>query len=85
LLAEAGLRSVPDHKARGIGRSARRMREELSFHSLRHSATTILHEAGVPSSVAQAMIGHQSEAVHESYVSVGAEAVRRAAEKLPAI
>jgi len=52
---------------------------------LRHSATTILHEAGVPASVAQAMIGHDSEAVHDNYVSVGSEAIRRAAATLPEI
>ena len=33
---------------------------ELSFHSLRRTATTLLHEAGVPPSVAQALIGHDS-------------------------
>jgi integrase len=45
--------------------------EPLSFHSLRRTATTILHEAGVPAAVAQALIGHDSEAIHEPYVSVG--------------
>jgi hypothetical protein len=34
---------------------------ELSFHSLRGTATTLLHEAGVPSSVAEALIGHDGE------------------------
>jgi integrase len=85
LLSQTGLRTISTHRSRGIGRSARRKREELSFHSLRHSATTILHEAGVPVSVAQAMIGHDSEAIHENYVSVGAEAIRRAAAALPEI
>ena len=85
LLAQAGLRTVSDHRGRGIARSSRRKRQELSFHSLRHSATTILHEAGVPASVAQAMIGHDSEAVHDNYVSVGSEAIRRAAATLPEI
>jgi integrase len=81
LLVAAGLRSqvLPG----GTGRSSRRRREPLSFHSLRHSATTILHEAGVPSSAAQAMIGHDSGAVHGQYVSVGMEAVRKAAASLP--
>jgi integrase len=77
LLAQAGFRTVSDLRGRGIGRSLRRKRQELSFHSLRHSATTILHEAGVPASVAQAMIGHDSEAVHDTYVSVRSEAIRR--------
>jgi integrase len=86
LLVQAGLRSdTTTHRSRGIGRSNRRRREELSFHSLRHSATTLLHEAGVPASVAQALIGHDSEASHRSYVGVGMEAVRQAAARLPAL
>ena len=86
LLVRAGLRSdTTTHLSRGIGRSNRRRREELSFHSLRHSATTLLHEAGVPASVAQALIGHDSEASHQNYVGVGMEAVRQAAARLPAL
>jgi integrase len=86
LLSRAGLRGpYLDHKSRGIGRSNRRAREELSFHSLRHSATSVLHEAGVPASVAQALIGHDSEASHQNYVGVGMEAVRQAAARLPAL
>jgi integrase len=86
LLVRAGLRAdTTTHRGRGIGRSARRKREELSFHSLRHSATTMLHELGVPVSVAQALIGHDSDAIHESYVGVGMDAMRQAAAKLPAL
>jgi integrase len=86
LLSRVGLRGpYMDHKSRGIGRSNRRAREELSFHSLRHSATSVLHEAGVPASVAQALIGHDSEASHQNYVGVGMEAVRQAAARLPAL
>ncbi len=29
---------------------------------------TLLHEAGIPSAVAQARIGHDSEAVHGLYI-----------------
>jgi integrase len=57
----------------------------LSFHSLRRTATTLLHEAGVPSAVAQALIGHDSEAMHELYISVAREALEKAAAALPEI
>ena len=50
----------------------------MSFHGLRKTATTLLHEAGVPSAVAQALIGHDSEAMHELYISVGREAREKA-------
>jgi integrase len=46
LLAQAGLRAAR-HKASGV-------KSALSFHSLRHTATTLLHEGGVPVAVAQA-------------------------------
>jgi integrase len=87
LLVEAGLRSDDSitHRNRGIGRSARRRREELSFHSLRHSATSILHESGVAPSAVKALVGHDSNAVHESYIDIGMAALRDAAARLPAI
>ncbi|HTD17732.1 MAG TPA: tyrosine-type recombinase/integrase [Chthoniobacterales bacterium] len=85
LLASAGLREKKNHKGIGKGRGSRRDVEPLSFHSLRRTATTILHEAGVPAAVAQALIGHDSEAMHELYVSVGHEALRKAAAALPEI
>ena len=75
LLAAAGLRQKRNHKSRGKGRGTKREVQPLSFHSLRRTATTLLHEAGVPVAVAQALIGHDSEAMHELYVSVGREAL----------
>ena len=85
LLAAAGLRQNRNHKSTGKGRGTRRNVEPLSFHSLRRTATTLLHEAGVPAAVAQALIGHDSEAMHELYVSVGREALEKAAAALPEI
>jgi integrase len=85
LLAAAGLRQKKNHKSTGKGRGKRRNVEPLSFHSLRRTATTFLHEAGVPSAVAQALIGHDSEAMHELYISVGREALEKATAALPEI
>ena len=85
LLAAAGLRQKRNHKSTGKGRGTRRDVQPLSFHSLRRTATTLLHEAGVPAAVAQALIGHDSEAMHELYVSVGREALEKAAAALPEI
>jgi len=45
----------------------------------------MLHEAGVPASVGQALIGHDSESSHQNYIGVGMEAVRQAAGRLPAL
>src|SRR5690606_4235798 len=83
LLASVGLRKKKTHKSSGKGRNARRETNALSFHSLRRTATTLLHEAKVPAAVAQAFIGHDSEAMHNIYVSVGDEALAEAASKFP--
>ena len=85
ILATAGLRKKADHKKHKEGRAVQRAGHELSFHSLRRTATTFLHEAKIPGAVAQALIGHDSEAIHQLYVSVGAEALQRAAASLPDI
>jgi integrase len=83
LLCDAGLRKSKSHVSRGIGRATRRTVNDLSFHSLRRTATTLLHEAGVPQAVAQAFIGHDSAAMHEIYVAVGWPALEDAAGKMP--
>jgi integrase len=85
LLAQAGLREKPTHKKVGEGRGSRRRRSQLSFHSLRRTATTLLHDAGIPLAVAQQLIGHDSEEMHRHYINVGREALDRAAAALPTI
>jgi integrase len=85
LLSQAGLRAVASHRSTGATRSSRRKLNALSFHSLRRTATTLLHEAGVAGAVAQALIGHDSEAIHEHYVNVGREALQKAAAVFPPI
>lgn len=85
ILASAGLRDPKSHKSTGKGRAAKRETNGLSFHSLRRSTATYLHEAGVPMSVAMALIGHDSADIHSIYVNVGDEALREAAKKLPSI
>jgi integrase len=85
LLAQAGLRAKHIHRNRGTGRSGRREVNPLSFHSLRRTATTWLHEAGVADAVAQSLIGHSSKTVHDTYISVGRDALERAVATLPSI
>ena len=88
LLVQAGLRPRPttvSHRSRAIGHSGRRKINALSFHSLRRTATTLLHEAGVPSTVAQALIGHDSEEVHSDYIKIGRDALRNAVNLFPTI
>jgi integrase len=85
LLAQAGLRKKKGCVSTGKGRDTRREGNALSFHSLRRTATTLLHEAGIPAAVAQELIGHDNEEVHRLYVHVGREAMEKAAASLPEI
>ncbi len=85
LLAQAGLREKKGCVSTGKGRDTRREGNSLSFHSLRGTATSLLHAAGIPSAVAREFIGHDSDAVHQLYVNVGHDAMEKAAASLPEI
>jgi integrase len=87
ILVGAGLVRRQSHaKAEnGKGRSARRKASELSFHSFRHTATSLLKNAGVPQSVVMDIIGHESKAISQIYTHTGDEARRSAIDRLPSV
>jgi integrase len=87
ILASAGLVPRRSHKKAedGRGRSWRRRASEISFHSLRHTATSLLKSAGVPQSVVMDIIGHESRAVSQVYTHVGEAEKRRAIEAMPSL
>ncbi len=55
------------------------------FHSLRHSAVSLLREAGAPLSVTMAIVGHSSLAMHDTYTHAGENALRQAVSSLPSV
>jgi integrase len=85
LLVSAGLRESWNYKRRGTARAGKRTGLDLSFHSLRHTAVSLLKDAGVPDSVVQALVGHESSAMSHRYTHVGREALAKAAKTLPDI
>ena len=85
ILVNAGLAEHQGRAETGRGHSAKRRVNELSFHSLRHNATTLMKTSGVSAAVVQDIIGHESEAVSRNYTHVDAETKRAAIEKLPDI
>jgi len=56
---------------------------EISFHSLRHTAASLLKNAGVSDVVARDIIGHDSAAVSASYTHIDQQTERSALDKLP--
>src|SRR5437660_3857106 len=85
ILVEAGLvQPLPrGHKSTGKGRSQAREASEISFHSLRHSAVTMLKAAGVSDFIAREIVGHESAAVSRQYTHLTTDDKRAAMQRLP--
>jgi integrase len=85
LLADAGLREASSHASKDKGRNTRRAKNELSFHCLRHTAVTLLKDAGIPEAVVMELVGHDSKQMSAHYTHVGQEALSKAAAALPVL
>jgi integrase len=85
ILADAGLVEPRTHAATKKGRSQAREPSEISFHSLRHSAVTMLKAAGVSDFIAREIVGHESAAVSREYTHLTTDDKRNAMLRLPDI
>lgn len=83
ILANAGLRKPVEHSKKKEGRESARDQNELSFHCLRHTAVSLLKDAGIPDATVMEMIGHSSLQMSQRYTHVGKEALVRAVASLP--
>ncbi len=83
ILVLAGMAKERGKEGTGKGRSLRRTVSDISFHSLRHTATSLLKNAGVPEAVAMDIIGHDSEVISRHYTHIESKAKRAALRKLP--
>jgi len=83
ILARAGLVTRKPHRKTGNGRDARRTSGGLSFHCLRHTATSLLKNAGVSDVVAREIIGHDSEAISRVYTHIEAKTLKNAVATMP--
>ena len=83
ILVSAGLVEPRSHKGTGKGRSHARETSEISFHSLRHSAVTMLKAGGVSDVLAREIIGHESAAVSRQYTHLSTDDLRAAMQRLP--
>lgn len=83
LMVTAGIAKSRSTKATGLGRREARKVNELSFHCLRHTATSLLKNAGVSEAVAMDIIGHDSKEISLNYTHIEDNAKREALNKLP--
>ncbi|HEY1084933.1 MAG TPA: tyrosine-type recombinase/integrase [Prosthecobacter sp.] len=85
LLEAAGIREKASPAKKKPGGSAKRKINELTFHSFRHTAMSLLKEAGVDQATAMEIIGHESAQMSAHYTHVSEESLKKAAAKLPDI
>jgi integrase len=83
ILAAAGLREKKTHRKQKEGTVVKRDASGLSFHSLRHTAVSMMKDAGIPEAAVMEIIGHDSEQMSQHYTHTGREALERAAASLP--
>jgi integrase len=76
---------VADRKVREAGKGAARTVYGLSFHSLRHSFSSFLANAGVSEEMRMALTGHKSRDVHQRYTHHEMQKMRAAVSLLPRI
>ena len=85
LMVRTGLAAPKKHRKSVDceGRDGRRKMSELSFHSLRHTATSLMKNAGVPAAIVQDIMGHESAAISANYTHIDDATKRAAIEKMP--
>jgi len=83
LLVDAGLVEPRTYEATGKGRSHAHEMSEISFHSLRHSAVTMLKASGLSDVFAREIVGHESAAVSRQYTHLTTDDLRAAMQRLP--
>ena len=85
LMTTAGLVKKRTHQKSKNGLSGSRQASGLGFHCLRHTATSLLKNAGVSDVIARDIIGHESAAISRVYTHIDSETKRQAVNKMPTV
>jgi Site-specific recombinase XerD len=83
IMVDAGLVEPRNHRPQGIGRSSERAFNSVGFHALRHTATSLMKNAGISPAIVQDIIGHDSAAISAAYTHVSESAKRKALNAMP--
>ncbi len=83
ILVAAGLVEPRRNVSTGKGHSQAREVSEISFHSLRHSAVTMLKASGLSDFIAREIVRHESAAVSRQYSHLSTDDLRNAMQRLP--
>ena len=87
LMVDVGMAPPKKHRKNenSTGRDGLRNMFALSFHSLRHTATSLMKNAGISPAIVQDIIGHDSEAISANYTHIDEAAKRNALSAMPNI
>ena len=83
ILVSAGIVELRGHQATGKGRSQAREASEISFHSLRHSAVTMLKASALSDVFAREIVGRENAAISRQYTDLTTDDLRTAMQRLP--
>jgi len=84
IMSITGLVSKRPHRKRsGEDESKMRVASDLTFHSFRHTLTSMLKNAGVSASIAEEIVGHDSAEMNRIYTHFEDSTLKRAMESLP--
>lgn len=89
LMAGVGLVSAKKHRksntteqSKGVPKD-RKGEAKISFHSLRHTTTSLLKNAGVSAAIAEEFVGHDSAEMNRVYTHIELDTMKKAASLLP--
>lgn len=85
MVAASLVKAKSHHEIVGKGRSGKRNTSDIGFHALRHTATSMMKNAGINSATVQDLIGHESAAISAHYTHIDDPAKRRAIDSMPDI
>ncbi len=83
LMAQAGVVSRRSHRKSDTRAGDRRNMSPVTFHSLRHTATSLLKNLGVSGPVVEELIGHDSAEMNRVYTHIDPSVLREANARLP--
>jgi integrase len=81
IMRDAG---IGRHQVKGKGKQGRAF-SKLSFHSLRHTFTSALANAGIPAEVRQKLTGHADAKMHQKYTHLEMAPLQAAIATLPSL
>lgn len=86
ILGRCGMRLENKCHLKKEGRTGtRRELNALSFHSMRHTAVSLMKNAGISPAIVQDLVGHESAEISAHYTHIESDAKRKALESLPVI